>query len=109
MVRASLPELKVLNTPFPLTPVGLFGLLNTLNTSQLNRMVTRSVSLKNLKSAAFWNHWFGPLIHWFRQGWRPLSKGTRRLLPSRKVSQTLLVSAKLATLVFAGAFAGRAV
>ena len=40
MLLAALPEFRVLMKPVPATPVGLFGLFNTLKKSMLNRMVT---------------------------------------------------------------------
>src|SRR5262245_11778845 len=39
MTRAALPEFRVLKKPVPATAVGLFGLLNTLKKSILNRTV----------------------------------------------------------------------
>ena len=63
----------------------------------------------NLNREASWNHWFGPLRYWLRQGCRPLLNVVRTTLPLLSGTQTVFVFQKLETFVFAGAFAGSAV
>src|SRR5207253_3205649 len=109
MILAALPEFRVLKKPVPATEVGLFGLLNTLKKSMLNRMVTSSLIGMNLNSDASWNHCSGPAINWFRHGCRLLSNVWRCTVPLFNGIQTLLVSQNDEMTVLAGAFAGSAV
>src|SRR2546423_11953010 len=69
---ALLPEFRVLRMPVSATAVGLFGWLNTLKKSILNRKVTRSLIFQNLNADASWDHCQGPFMYWFRQGCRLL-------------------------------------
>ena len=68
VTRAPLPELRVARTPSPPTEFGLFGLLNTLKKSTLNRTATLSLTFTNLNNDASWNHCRTPGMYWFRQG-----------------------------------------
>src|SRR6185436_11565167 len=103
MILAALPEFRVLMNPVPATPVGLFGLLNTLKKSMLNRRVTCSLIGMNLNNDASWNHCRGPGMYWFLHGCRPSSNGWRWTMPLFKGIQTLLVSQNDEMTVFAGA------
>src|SRR2546429_589918 len=105
MILAAVPEFRVLKRPVPATDVGLFGLLNTLKKSMLNRMVTRSLIGMNLNNDASWNHCSGPGITWFRHGCRLLSYAWRCTVPLFNGIQTLLVSQNDEMAVLAGAFA----
>src|SRR4051812_32770812 len=107
--RAAAPEFCVERMPFPATPVGLFGWLNTLKKSALKRSVTRSLRCVDLMSDASWNHCSGPGRYWFRHGCRPVSYVVRCTVPLFNGIQTVFVSQNCETTVPAGALAGIAV
>src|SRR5437016_1138525 len=60
---ALLPEFRVLRMPVSATAVGLFGWLNTLKKSMLNRNTTRSLIFQNLNADASCDHCHGPFIY----------------------------------------------
>src|SRR5580765_5663621 len=85
----------------PLLPT-LFGWLNTLKASKVERTFILSRILKFLNRETSWFHWRGPPMYWLRRGFRLGLKVVRTTVPLFKGTHTVLVSQKVETSVPAG-------